>query len=65
MVQIWILGYKSLSLRKFINFLEARSFRRLIDKKELKKMVQEEEQELEELLMSRGSSVVGRISVDR
>ena len=65
MVQIWILGYKSLSLRKFINFLEARSFRRLIDKKELKKMVQEEEQELEELLMSHGSSVVGRISVDR
>jgi len=35
------------------------------DKKELKKMVQEEEQELEELLMSHGSSVVGRISVDR
>ena len=30
MVQIWILGYKSLSLRKFINFLEARSFLRLI-----------------------------------
>ena len=65
MVQIWIVGYKSLSLRKFINFLEARSFRRLIDEKELKKMVQEEEQELEELLMSHGSSVVGRISVDR